>query len=172
MSYAEHFVIANNLQPADAILLKKKFVGMFNHFAVYLGREKYTNKPLFASNSTKGVEIIEGEEVNHFLQTLEPEKIDKFYGTNEQRNEAVKRAFSNKFSKTYNLIFNNCEHYKNFVQFGRKYSRQVDNVSNGLLMCGSAITVTGLATRSTKAVGWGLFALALGAIGKFAADRD
>ncbi|MPM13610.1 hypothetical protein SDC9_59968 [bioreactor metagenome] len=172
MSYAEHFVIQNNLRPGDAIMLKKKFFKMFDHFAVYLGRNAYTNRPVFAANYTNGVSIISDEEANYFLQTLSPERIDRFYGNDRQRQLAINRAYEYKDKKNYNLIFNNCEHYKNFVQFGHKYSRQVDNAGNALLIAGGAIAAAGLATKSGKAVGWGLFAFALGAIAKMAADQD
>jgi len=172
MSYSEHFVINNSLRPGDAIMLKKKFFGMFDHFTVYLGREEYTNRPVFAANYTNGVTILTDKEVNHFLQTLEPTKIDRFNGTNHQRDLAVQRAFTYKDSKNYNLIFNNCEHYKNFVQIGRKYSRQVNTASNTLLLSGGTAVVAGLASKNSKVAGWGLFALALGALAKLAADQD
>ncbi len=172
MSYAEHFVIKNSLRPGDAIMLKKKFFGMFDHYAVYLGREDYTNRPIFAANYTKGVQLIKQNEANNFLQTLEPQRIDRFHGTERQREQAVKRAHELEGKKNYNLIFNNCEHYKNFVQYGRKYSSQVDNAGDTLLVAGGAIALAGALDKNNKAVGWGLFALALGAIAKIAADQD
>ncbi len=164
MSYAEHFVIINNLQPADAILLKKKFIGMFDHFAVYIGRDTFTNKPMFAANYTGGVKVLEEYEVNYFLQTLEPEKIDRFYGTATQRQSAIDRAFSQIGKTSYNLIFSNCEHYKNFVQFGQKYSAQVENAGKVAMIGGGIAAIAGAATGNNKAIGFGLFALALGAI--------
>mgnify|MGYP002713199546 CR=1 FL=1 len=171
MSYAEQFVIANSLLPADAILLKKKFAGMFDHFAVYLGRHPQTNEPLFAANYTKGVGIIEPQEANQFLQKLEPEKIERFTGNQEQRRGAIKRAISMKGKRSYHLIFNNCEHYKNFVQFGKKYSKQVDNFGTGALLAGGATAVVGLASKNTKLTIAGLALLALGGIAKSAADH-
>jgi hypothetical protein len=172
MSYAEQFVVANNLRSADAIMLKKKFFGMFDHFAVYLGRESGTNRPIFAANYTQGVQIIKDEEANTFLQTLEPEKVDRFNGTPQQRDAAVQRALSKTGEKSYNLILNNCEHYKNFVQYGRRYSPQVDNAGNALMVTGGIAAIAGAAEGNDKAVGWGLFAFALGAIAKYVSDQD
>ena len=77
MSQSEHFVIANNLQPADAILLNKKFMGMLDHYAVYLGRHPETNKPVIAANYTSGVQILTPVDVDSFLEKLVPSKIER-----------------------------------------------------------------------------------------------
>lgn len=172
MSYAEQFVIVNNLLPADAILLKKKFVGMFDHFAVYLGRHSQTNEPLFAANYIKGVDIIKSQEANQFLQKLEPEKIERFTGNPSQRKNAIQRAISMKGKSNYHLIFNNCEHYKNFVHFGKKYSKQVDDFGKAALITGSASAIAGLASKNSKLTIAGLVLLALSGIASSAADQD
>lgn len=164
MNYSEQFVRSNDLRPADAILLKKKFLGMVNHFAVYLGRDKYTNQPVFAANYKDGVQVLRKEEVNHFLQKLEPEKIDRFQGDEFERKGAIKRALSKIGRMDYNLISSNCEHYKNFVQNNNLYSKQVKNVGKTLLVAGTASAIIGGASKSGKAVGLGLLAVALGAI--------
>jgi hypothetical protein len=172
MSYAEQFVIQNNLQPADAILLKKKFMGMLDHFAVYVGRDMYTNQPLFAANYKEGVTILKEQEVNHFLSTLVPEKIERFQGTPQQRGQAVERAIKMIGKAAYHLILNNCEHYKNFVQFGKKYSAQVDVAGRVTAITGGVAVLAGLASKNPKITGWGLFLLALGAIAVNVADQD
>jgi hypothetical protein len=172
MSHAENFVIVNNLQPADAILLNKKFMGMLDHFAVYLGRHPHTNKPVFAANYTDGVQILSPVDVDVFLIKLVPSKIERFYGTMQQRKAAVNRALTMVGKKSYNLIFNNCEHYKNFVQFNRKYSAQVDNVGKAALIGGGITALAGAATGNNKALGWGLLFAALGAIAVGAANQD
>lgn len=172
MNYTETFVIQNNLQPADAILLKKKFMGMLDHFAVYIGRDVSTNQPLFAANYLEGVKILRNDEVNKFLNTLIPTKIERFYGTAQQRAQAVERAFKMMGKAAYNLITNNCEHYKNFVHFGKKYSTQVDVAGRVVAITGGVAVVAGLATKNPKVAGWGLFALALGAIAVEAAKQN
>ncbi|MCH7536028.1 MAG: C40 family peptidase [Bacteroidetes bacterium] len=172
MSYAEQFVLSNNLRPADAILLRKKFMGMFDHFAIYLGRHRHSNKPMFAANYTGGVQILEEHEAAEFLEKLDPEKIERFTGSERARSGAIDRAWQWVNKKGYHLIFNNCEHYKNFVQFGKKYSRQVDVAGKSAMVIGGATAVAGLASRNKKAVLGGLFLLALGGIASAAADRD
>lgn len=172
MSQSEHFVIANNLQPADAILLNKKFMGMLDHFAVYLGRHPETNHPIFAANYTSGVQILEPVHVDSFLEKLVPSKIERFYGTVPQRRDAVTRALTMVGKTSYNLIFNNCEHYKNFVQFNKKYSSQVDNAGQTAMIAGGVAALAGAASGNGKAVGWGLLFLALGALAVGAANQD
>jgi hypothetical protein len=172
MSYTEQFVLLNNLQPADAILLKKKFMGMLDHFAVYLGRHVYTNEPVFAANYTKGVQVLEHHEVNTFLTTLVPDKIERFTGSYHQRIEAVERAKEMVGKTGYNLLSNNCEHYKNYVLFNKKFSNQVDSFGKVAAVGGGVAVLAGLASKNNKAVGWGLFALALGALAAGAASQD
>lgn len=172
MSNIEHFVISNELQPADAILLNKKFFGMLDHFAVYLGRHPQTNVPLFAANYTKGVQVLTPVEVDQFLDKLVPSKIERFSGNLHQRREAVNRALTMVGKKSYNLIFNNCEHYKNFVQFNKKYSSQVDSAGKTAMVGGAITAIVGAASGNKKALGWGLAFLALGAIATGAANRD
>jgi hypothetical protein len=172
MSRIENFVIANSLQPADAVLLNKKFFGMLDHFAVYLGRHPQTNKPVFAANYTGGVQILTPVEVNDFLEKLVPSKIERFYGTIQQRREAVNRALTMVGKTSYNLIFNNCEHYKNFVLFNKKYSRQVENAGKTAMVAGGATALIGAIEGNNKALGWGLLAFALGAIAAGAANQE
>lgn len=172
MSTAEQFVIANNLQPADAILLNKKFMGMLDHFAVYLGRHPQTNKPMFAANYTNGVQILEPVDVDSFLVKLVPSKIERFYGTMYQRKAAINRALTMVGKTSYNLIFNNCEHYKNFVQFNKKYSPQVDTAGKTAMIGGGIALLAGAASGNGKAMGWGLLFLALGALAVGAANQD
>lgn len=172
MSYAEQFVIANNLRPADVILLRKKFMGMFDHFVVYLGRHAKTNRPVFAANYSGGVQVVKDHEINQFLQKLEPEKVDRFHGTEHQRREAVQRAISMIGKAVYHLIFSNCEHYKNFVQFGRKYSKQVDAAGETAMVAGGVTALAGLASKNGTVAIIGLILLALGGIALSAANQD
>ncbi|MCX6318490.1 MAG: lecithin retinol acyltransferase family protein [Bacteroidetes bacterium] len=135
MNYIELVVRQNKLNPADVIVLKKKFFGMVDHFAIFLGRNT-KNEPLFAANYTKGTRLIDQNELNEFLQTLEPNRIERFVGTMLQRNQAIKRALSKLGENDYNYLSNNCEHYKNFVQTGVPRSEQVENLEKGVVLGG------------------------------------
>lgn len=126
------FIKQTSLRQADVIVLRKKFFGMVDHFAVFLGWDGYTGQPLFAANYTKGTQIIPQGELFVFLQTLETQRIERFIGTEEQREQAVTRALSKIGAKDYNYFSNNCEHYKNFVQTGHARSEQSENFGKGL----------------------------------------
>ena len=40
----------------------------------------------------------------------------------------IERALSKIGEGNYNLLYNNCEHFANFCVFGKKESKQVDNI--------------------------------------------
>lgn len=128
----QQFIFQNNLQQADVIVLKKKFFGMLDHFAVFLGYDYYTGVPLFAANYTRGTQFISQQELASFLTQLVPERIERFIGNEIQRDQAVKRALSRIGADDYNYFTNNCEHYKNFVQTGMPHSEQSTNFGNGI----------------------------------------
>jgi len=172
MNHQEHLVTTYQLQPADAVMLRKKFAGMFNHYAVYLGRDSETNQPLFAANYTRGVKIISEKELEEFLEILEPERIERFHGSWQDRLAAVGRAWKWLGKTGYNLIFNNCQHYKNFVQDGEAYSEQVDDIGTGLMIAVGATAIVGALGESKGALGIGLLALALGAVVKSGANQS
>jgi len=128
----QQFINLNSLQQADVIVLRKKFFGMVDHFAVFLGYDRYSGIPLFAANYTKGTQFISQQELASLLSQLVPERIERFTGNDEQRQQAVQRALSRIGANDYNYFTNNCEHYKNFVQTGMPHSEQAKNFGNGI----------------------------------------
>lgn len=123
------FITQNGIQPADAIILRKKFFGMVDHFVIYLG--VHQNRHRFVANYTKGVRDISPSELNQFLQFLDPTKIEKCPGDENNRNKAVRRAISRIGEKAYSYVTNNCEHFKNYVHYGEHRSEQVNAVVTG-----------------------------------------
>ncbi len=135
--YVERLIWQYNLQPADVIVMKKAAFGLLDHYVVYLGRDRYTNKPVFAANYTRGTQYIWQGDIDIFLRGFQVERIEHFYGTLAQRDEAIERAISKIGETQYNYLANNCEHYKNFVQTGVSYSKQADNfVKNTFAVAG------------------------------------
>lgn len=126
MNYLSNLIKQNNLLPADVIILRKKMFGMVNHFAVFLGFDRF-KQPLFAANYTAGTKLIPYNELMSFMQTLEPQSIQKFQGTERDRQAAIKRALSKLGEKDYDYLENNCEHYATFVQNGEPRSPQAEN---------------------------------------------
>ena len=140
------FVIANNLRPVDAILLRKKLIGMVDHYAIYLGIMK--GRHVFVANYTKGVRVIDDHEMEQFLTRLVPKCIERFNGDERQRQEALQRAISRVGENKYSLMSNNCEHYKNFVHHGVHRSEQVESFNSGMKTAGGvalgALLIAGL----------------------------
>lgn len=137
------FITYYNIRPADSIVMKKKLFGMVDHYVIYLGLSN-DRRHIFVANYTKGVKVIPDQELREFLQILEPTKIDRFIGTENQRAAAVQRAISRIGERAYSYLTNNCEHFKNYVHYGRHTSKQVDNAMGGLALGVGAVALFGL----------------------------
>jgi hypothetical protein len=138
------FIRTYNIKPADAIVLQKKFFGMVDHFAIYIGL--VNDEPTFVANYLKGVQVITKSEMNEFLKKLIPIKIDRFPGKEAKRPEALLRAVSQIGKKAYSYLSNNCEHFKNWVHYGNPRSEQVENLGKGLAT--GALVIAGIALLS------------------------
>lgn len=166
-----HFITANDIRPADAIVVKKEFFGILDHYVIYLGTD-WRGEHKFIANYTEGIKILPTRNILNWLQKYIPVKINRFVGTEDQREEAVQRALSRKDENAYNLILNNCEHFKNFVQWGRNHSRQVENVGTILAIGGTVATIKGIAEEDEKTAGLGLLTLGLGLLAIGFANQD
>ncbi|CAA0180234.1 lecithin retinol acyltransferase family protein [Tenacibaculum maritimum] len=164
------FVLKNNLQPADAVVLHKKFMGMVDHFVIYIGDEQ--NEPKFVANFNKGIKILPNTEINEQLKKYIPKKIERYPGDYFGREEAVNRALSRLGEKAYGLFSNNCEHFKNWVHFGTQYSKQVDVAGTTLTAMGGVITAGGVLSSNKKSRNWGTAIFLLGIGLKFLAERS
>lgn len=136
------FIHYNQLKPADAIMLNKKIFGMLDHYVIYLGI--HNNKHTFVANYNKGVDIIPDADLQHFLKILVPKQIHRLNGNARDRERAVQRGISKIGEKAYNLLNNNCEHFKNYVQYGISKSTQSDSFKStvgSVLIFGLAIGV-------------------------------
>ncbi len=131
------------IQPADAIIMQKKLLGMVDHYVIYVGVDR-NNDHRFVANYTKGVKVIPNHELAQFLEVLVPSKIDRFPGPYQNRTAAVNRALSRVGEKSYNYLTNNCEHFKNWVHRGEHKSHQVDNAISGVAIGLGAIAVIGI----------------------------
>ncbi|MBX7242934.1 MAG: hypothetical protein K1X92_14425, partial [Bacteroidia bacterium] len=86
-----HFIAANNIRPADAIVVKKEFFGILDHYVIYLGTDQ-KGEHKFIANYTEGIKMLPARKISTWLQKYIPVRINPFIGTEEQRKEAVKRA--------------------------------------------------------------------------------
>jgi Lecithin retinol acyltransferase len=153
------FIKKNNLQPADAIELALPSAGIIKHYAIYLGMEN--NLPRFIANITDGIQLIEKALLGEFIKKYEVTAIEKFVGSTWQRKAAIKKAMSRIGEKAYNLVFNNCEHFKNWVLHGYSSSKQVTAIGGGILFSGAALTIFGAATNDKKLQKAGLIILGI-----------
>lgn len=161
--------IVYSLNPADAVVLRKKFLGMVDHFAIFMGWER--GRPWFVANYTRGVRYLSETETNQFLQTLVVADIERFKGSETERQKALERADSVVGETNYSYLWNNCEHFKNWVHFGRKYSRQVDAAGDASLISGGGLLIAGVASKNPKLAAWGAGFLLLGILLKEWADE-
>jgi hypothetical protein len=155
-TYLDQFVYDNQLQPADAILVKKMYTRLLNHYIIYLGF--YRTRHIFMANTLKGIKLFNYKELMTELTTFQPEKIERFTGSDFDRGEAVKRALSRKDENSYHLILNNCEHFKNWVQKGVHASLQTETAGKLALGAGAAIALSNKSDAG-KVLGIGLMIL-------------
>jgi hypothetical protein len=162
MSYLLSFIQQNELKQADAMVLRKKFMGMVDHFAIFLGYDTYGD-PFVVANYKDGVKRVESHDLENFIQTLEPTRIERFIGSEYERQEAVRRAISRIGEKAYDYFSNNCESFKNWVQKGINYSLQAENFNKlmgHIAIGGMALTLITLAFKKPKYAIW-VFAFVL-----------
>lgn len=164
------FIAQNRLKPADAIVLRKKFMGMVDHFAIFLGYNQF-NQPQFVANFTKGIQLIPQNEIEEQLTKYIPERVEKFSGNHLERQSAIQRAISRIGENDYGLFSNNCEHFKNWVHLGKEISDQVDNLGNMLSIGGTLLAIDGFNTSNNKARNWGIGLLAFGLILKGLSEK-
>lgn len=166
----DSFVKQNNLRPADAIMVKKMPWKLLKHYIIYLGT--YQNYHIFMANTISGIKIYNYHELMKDLQTFIPEKVDRFIGTLEERREAVTRALMRKDENSYNLILNNCEHLKNWIQKGEHKSEQVENIAKTTVAIGTTVAVSSLVMKSKGGAYAGLALMLLGGLAWALSDDE
>lgn len=155
------FVRHYRVRPADAVIVKKDFIGLLDHYLIYLGVDNY-GEHKFIANYTKGVKVLTNQELRKFAAYLSPDRIKWFKGNEMQRLTALQRALSRKDQQSYHLILNNCEHYSNYVQHGTNYSQQTKNLGKGLTLAGIATAaIAGKDNPNTRNTGLVLAGLGL-----------
>lgn len=125
--------LLNSLSPMDVVVAKKRngLGRVLNHYIVYLGNNE------FIGNLEKGVSLLDIPKLNRLLTDYEPVKVRKFRGNHLDILKARTRALS-RLGQKYSFLGFNCEHFANWVQFGKEKSKQVQY---GLLLATSLITL-------------------------------
>ena len=137
---------------------------------IFMGYNNF-DEPVFVANYRSGVRVVPNSDMERFLEVMKPQSVERFNGSDNQRNIALERAESRIGERAYNYITNNCEHFKNWVHNGENYSSQVDNAGSAALVVGAGAVIGGLATKNKGVAALGLGALLLGAILKSSAKE-
>ncbi|PHR43329.1 MAG: hypothetical protein COA32_16515 [Fluviicola sp.] len=166
MKNVKKLVSQNNLKIIDAIVLKKRFIGMVDHYVLFGGFDR-NEEPIFVANYKNGVQVVPRQDMIKYLSMLEPERIVRFIGTENERLIAVQRAKSRLGEKAYKYFSNNCEHFVTWVHTGRHSSRQVSDAGEALMIAGSIASIGGLSKKNNAAMGVGLASMFLGALLKY-----
>ncbi|NCT17585.1 MAG: hypothetical protein COZ75_00815 [Flavobacteriaceae bacterium CG_4_8_14_3_um_filter_34_10] len=121
------------LYPIDVIIAKKRtgLGRILNHYIVYLGNG------IFIGNLKGCVRQLSQAELTELLYDYEPVKIRRFEGNPIQVHQAINRARL-KLGQPYSFLGFNCEHFANWVQYGRETSSQV---STAFLIIAGLVTV-------------------------------
>lgn len=159
----EYFIRRNGIRPADAIVAQKLQFGLLKHYIIYLGKAP-NGYHYFMANYTKGIQLISPVELSKLLGVYGPVNINRFRGNDFQRQQAINRAWSRRGEQEYNLILNNCEHYKNFVHSGRAQSEQTNTFGAGLFAAGAAVALGSAANKNDQGTVGGLFLAGLGLV--------
>ena len=124
------FISTNGLQEADVIFAKKRGWGVFDHFIIYMGK-RFGQYSFIANDAKGGVRWYNEFELIDLVKDFEPVRIRKFNGNHWERQNALVRA-NTELGKSYSLTDFNCEHLANYVQYGVRESKQVQNWRTGL----------------------------------------
>lgn len=134
-----------NLKVADVVVLVSPGTSFPKHYAFYMGI--YKGRHSFLANTAEGVRVICGKELEKFMNQYEVLEVETYCTTDRQRYLVIRRAMSRLGESEYHLIFNNCEHFKNWVLEGNSRSDQVRKVAAGLFITGLTMTAVGYATK-------------------------
>ncbi|WBM74516.1 lecithin retinol acyltransferase family protein [Saprospira grandis] len=155
----------HGISPLDVLIFKDLHYPLIRHYALFAGFNS-SGYPLIVANYSKSVGILPPEELQNFSARLELDRVRKFEGSQEDKEHAFERVNKAFNKKPYDLMFNNCEHFANYVQYGNAYSQQTQVAAGGAAAVGLATTLSAKEPLA-KALG---VALLLAAAGSFALE--
>lgn len=155
----DKFIRENSIRPADAVVVKKEPYRLLDHYIIYLGME--SSGHIFIANYTWGTKILTEIDLIQFATEFSVDRIRRFQGNELQRHTAVHRALSRRDQSSYHLLYNNCEHFSNYVQTGSPFSQQTKTLGAGLVLTG---LTTAAASRNPSTQTVGLITTVLGLV--------
>lgn len=118
----KNFIQANQLTPADRLVVPKSVFGLVQHHAIYLGKD-HLGRDVIAENIV-GKYVCTTTAEEFFAKNPGVTRIERFSGNGLERKNAVERALK-LMGKPYDFIDFNCEHFANEVQTSISFSPQV-----------------------------------------------
>jgi hypothetical protein len=134
-----NFIEKHNLRPGDAVEVTDP-IGI-RHFVILLNNGCQTR---FIGNLNPGVQILTPATIEKYVNTCEVTDIERFPGSEQERRNALRRAVRRCGENAYNIVFNNCEHFKNWVLHNRSTSAQVAVFSGVGAAVGLGMMLVGL----------------------------
>ncbi len=160
----QDFIRINQLRPADAIVARKKNIGLLAHYILYLGYDRNRHPVFMANMIGRGVVRLTPEEVAELTEDYAPVRLNPFVGNDYERKAAVNRALSSQDQAAYKFVLQNCEHFANWVQKGVPYSQQTRIVSGGVAV-GGVVLATTSENEGVRTLGWIMAGLGLLTLG-------
>lgn len=153
----------HNIEQMDVVVIRKIKGAFVDHYAIFLGYDLNNEEPVFIANypSTSGnktVQLIPWEDILYYGSQMDLSRVRPFEGTEKERQVALGRACDMIGQKKYSLVFNNCEHFANYVQCGKAYSQQTRITSGSVL---AASTVVACTAKNPKVRTLGIFTMML-----------
>jgi hypothetical protein len=130
MSTFLQLVQSHNLQPADVIVVGRHD-GFAAHYLIYMGSDYRGH--WFMANLEQGVSWLDESYLHSRSHEFYFKRIRRFEGNHAQRQAALRRAAS-RLGEAYSLVSFNCEHFANYVQYGKESSAQVRVVVGGMVL--------------------------------------
>lgn len=121
-NFTEYFVVKNNLFKGDIILSSLRKSNMKDCFLMYIGRDEVENIPLFVFHAHDGIKTINKNEIDKFLFSIKPIKIERFVGSKKARQEMIENILYNNKNTKYHFLINNTKYYKNFKNFNKTFN--------------------------------------------------
>lgn len=118
------------LQPADVVVVRRKENAVFDHYLVYMG------DGVFVAKMQKGIIRMTIDELQQFSGIYTPVRMRPFRGSEQERRLALLRA-DECLHQPYSLLFSNCEHFADYVQYGTHTSLQSAKAGMGLIGLGT-----------------------------------
>jgi hypothetical protein len=152
LAYVKQFIHDYNVQPGDVIIGAITPINIAGHHIVILPNLE------FIQNSN-GQNINRPSIITVATDLLTFKRLQRFEGNSLARAMAVKRAISiEKEGRVYSWDSYNCEDFSSEVQTGKPKSKQVQNVTTGVVAAGIVMTTLGL-SKKNKATTYGGLAL-------------